>query len=47
MSVQPIPERDIGDRFVSILDPFGHRCVEDITPDQRECRMAEWAEGNV
>lgn len=37
-----------GDRFASILDPFGQRWtvmtrVEDLTPQERERRVAEWA----
>jgi PhnB protein len=41
-----------GDRFASILDPFGQRwtamtSVEDISPEQRDRRMAEWAKENV
>jgi PhnB protein len=41
-----------GDRFASILDPFGQRWtvmtrVEDVSPEERDRRMAEWAEQNV
>ena len=41
-----------GDRFASILDPFGQRWtvmtrVEDVSPDERDRRMAEWASQNV
>jgi PhnB protein len=37
-----------GDRFASILDPFGQRWtvmtrVEDVSPEERDRRMAEWA----
>jgi PhnB protein len=37
-----------GDRFASVLDPFGLRWtvmtrVEDLTPAERERRVAEWA----
>jgi PhnB protein len=37
-----------GDRFASIYDPFGHRWaimtkVEDISPEEGERRLAEWA----
>jgi PhnB protein len=37
-----------GDRFASVLDPFGHRWaimtkVEDVAPDEAERRLAEWA----
>ncbi|MGY1828070.1 MULTISPECIES: VOC family protein [unclassified Blastococcus] len=36
-----------GDRFASVLDPFGHRWavmtrVEDLTPAEVERRLAEW-----
>jgi PhnB protein len=38
-----------GDRFASLLDPFGHRWavmtrVEDVPPEEQERRLAEWAE---
>jgi PhnB protein len=37
-----------GDRFASIYDPFGHRWavmtrVEDVSPEEAERRLAEWA----
>ncbi len=37
-----------GDRFASIYDPFGHRWavmtkVEDISPEEAERRLSEWA----
>lgn len=37
-----------GDRFASVLDPFGHRWsvmtrVEDVSPEEQERRLAEWA----
>ncbi|MGH3715858.1 MAG: VOC family protein [Micromonosporaceae bacterium] len=37
-----------GDRFASILDPYGHRWailsrVEDVVPEEAERRLAEWA----
>src|SRR3712207_4899191 len=37
-----------GDRFASIYDPFGHRWavmtkVEDVSPEEQERRLAEWA----
>lgn len=37
-----------GDRFASLLDPFGHRWavmtrVEDVSPAEGERRLAEWA----
>jgi len=41
-----------GDRFASILDPFGQRWtvmtrVEDVTKEERDRRMAEWAKENA
>jgi uncharacterized glyoxalase superfamily protein PhnB len=41
-----------GDRFASILDPFGQRWtvmtrVEDVSADERDRRMAEWAKENA
>lgn len=41
-----------GDRFASILDPFGQRWtvmtrVEDVSAEERDRRMAEWASENV
>ncbi len=41
-----------GDRFASILDPFGQRWtvmtrVEDVSPQDREHRLAEWGKENV
>ena len=41
-----------GDRFASILDPFGQRWtvmtrVEDVSPEERDRRMAEWARQNA
>ena len=41
-----------GDRFASILDPFGQRWtvmtrVEDVSPQERDRRMGEWAKENV
>jgi hypothetical protein len=41
-----------GDRFASILDPFGQRWtvmtrVEDVAPEERGRRMADWAKGNI
>ncbi len=37
-----------GDRFASVYDPFGHRWavmtkVEEISPEESERRLAEWA----
>jgi PhnB protein len=41
-----------GDRFASILDPFGQRWavmtrVEDVDADERDRRLAQWAKENV
>ena len=41
-----------GDRFASILDPFGQRWtvmtrVEDVSAEERDRRMAEWADENA
>jgi uncharacterized glyoxalase superfamily protein PhnB len=41
-----------GDRFASILDPFGQRWtvmtrVEDVSAEERDRRMTEWADENV
>jgi PhnB protein len=41
-----------GDRFASILDPFGQRWtvmtrVQDVSAEERERRMTEWAEQNA
>ena len=40
------------DRFASIPDPFGQRWtvmtrVEDVSPEERDRRLAEWAKENV
>lgn len=37
-----------GDRFASVVDPFGHRWaimtkVEDVSTEEQERRLAEWA----
>jgi uncharacterized glyoxalase superfamily protein PhnB len=37
-----------GDRFASVIDPFGHRWaimtrVEDVSPEEAERRLAAWA----
>jgi PhnB protein len=37
-----------GDRFASVYDPFGHRWaimtkVEDVSPEEADRRLAEWA----
>ena len=41
-----------GDRFASLRDPFGIRWtvmtrIEDITPEERDRRLGEWAKENV
>lgn len=41
-----------GDRFASILDPFGHRWtvttrVEDVSPGERDRRLAEWSKDHT
>lgn len=41
-----------GDRFASVLDPFGQRWtvmtrVEDVSATERDRRMAKWAADNV
>jgi PhnB protein len=41
-----------GDRFASIIDPFGQRWavmtrVEDVDPAERDRRLAQWATENV
>jgi PhnB protein len=37
-----------GDRFASVIDPFGHRWavmtkVEEVSPEETERRLAQWA----
>jgi hypothetical protein len=49
---EPIQTFVTGDRFASIVDPFGQRWavmtrVEDVTPEERDRRLAAWAEDNV
>jgi PhnB protein len=41
-----------GDRFASILDPFGHRWavmtrVEDVSPGERDRRLTEWSKDHT
>jgi uncharacterized glyoxalase superfamily protein PhnB len=41
-----------GDRFGSIVDPFGQRWavmtrVEDVSAEERDRRLADWASQNV
>jgi PhnB protein len=45
---EPVSTFVTGDRFGSILDPFGHRWavmtrVEDVPPEEAERRLAAWA----
>ena len=49
---EPAQTFGTGDRFASILDPFGQRWtvltrVEDVSPEERDRRMAEWAKENA
>jgi PhnB protein len=49
---EPVQTFVTGDRFASILDPFGQRWtvmtrVEDVSQEERDRRMAEWARENV
>jgi uncharacterized glyoxalase superfamily protein PhnB len=49
---EPIQTFVTGDRFASIVDPFGQRWavmtrVEDVTATERDRRLAEWAKDNV
>jgi uncharacterized glyoxalase superfamily protein PhnB len=46
---EPVSTFVTGDRFGSILDPLGHRWavmtrVEDVSPEESERRLAEWAQ---
>jgi PhnB protein len=41
-----------GDRFASVLDPFGTRWtvmtrVEEVSPEERDRRLAQWGQENV
>jgi uncharacterized glyoxalase superfamily protein PhnB len=41
-----------GDRYASLVDPFGQRWavmtrVEDVSPEERERRLAEWSAENL
>ncbi|MDQ1671443.1 MAG: PhnB protein [Frankiaceae bacterium] len=45
---EPVATFVTGDRFASIYDPFGHRWaimtrVEDVSPEEAERRLDEWA----
>lgn len=49
---EPVQTFVTGDRFASIVDQFGRRWtvmtrVEDVSPDERDRRMAAWASENV
>lgn len=49
---EPVQTFVTGDRFASIVDPFGTRWsvmtrVEDISAEERDRRLAEWAKENV
>lgn len=49
---EPLQTFVTGDRFASLIDPFGRRWtvmtrVEDLTPEEQERRLAEWASSNT
>ncbi|SEH69821.1 PhnB protein [Mycolicibacterium rutilum] len=49
---EPVQTFVTGDRFASIVDPFGTRWsvmtrVEEVSPEERERRLSEWAKENV
>ena len=49
---EPVSTFVTGDRYGSIIDPFGHRWavmtrVEDVSPEEEQRRLAEWAESNL
>ncbi|MGE2723133.1 VOC family protein [Mycolicibacterium pulveris] len=49
---EPVQTFVTGDRFASILDPFGRRWtvmtrVEDVSSQERDRRLAEWATANT
>jgi uncharacterized glyoxalase superfamily protein PhnB len=49
---EPLQTFVTGDRFASIIDPFGQRWavmtrVEEVDTDERDRRLAEWAAQNV
>jgi uncharacterized glyoxalase superfamily protein PhnB len=49
---EPVKTFVTGDRFASIVDPFGQRWsvmtrVEDVEPAERERRLNDWASENV
>lgn len=49
---EPLSTFVTGDRFASIVDPFGQRWavmtrVEDVSPEERDRRLAEWSSENL
>jgi uncharacterized glyoxalase superfamily protein PhnB len=49
---EPLSTFVTGDRFASIVDPFGQRWavmtrVEDVSPEERDRRLAAWSAGNL
>lgn len=49
---EPVQTFVTGDRFGSVLDPFGQRWavmtrVEDVSPEETERRLAEWGKDNL
>ncbi|AQA04169.1 glyoxalase [Mycobacterium sp. MS1601] len=49
---EPLSTFVTGDRFASILDPFGQRWavmtrVEDVSPQERDRRLAQWSVQNL
>lgn len=49
---EPLSTFVTGDRFASIVDPFGQRWaimtrVEDVSPEERDRRLAEWSSQNL
>ncbi len=49
---EPVTTFVTGDRFGSVLDPFGQRWsvmtrVEDVSPEEAERRLAEWGSDNL
>lgn len=49
---EPVQTFVTGDRFASIIDPFGQRWsvmtrVEEVSAEERDRRLAEWAAENV
>lgn len=49
---EPLSTFVTGDRFASIVDPWGQRWavmtrVKDVSPEERERRLAEWGKDNL